>query len=103
MKEPITNVGLVCDRHEPKPNPKFKEVPPVVFIGRFVKKAFKGKDPRGQERVEHMWVAIRKVDNGELVGTLDNDPICEMEIDYGDTVRVRLEEVEAVEPPIPEH
>lgn len=103
MREPPSNVGMVCSTHAPCPNPELAKLSPEEFVGHFVKKTFNGVHPvTGKETPEHMWVLVHRVVDGELEGELNNDPICGMAIKCGDTVRVMLSEIEdfiPTEPP----
>jgi len=95
-RESIANIGLVCPDHAPKSG-KFTGVNPSTLVGKFVKKAFEGRDPRTQEtRIEHMWVKIGRVEGETLHGVLDNDPVLEMDVKDGDPVSLTISEVEAV-------
>lgn len=90
------NVGIVCPEHSPKPNEKYAKEAPESFIGKFVKLGFKGKDPTGAERTEHMWVEVTAVRDRELVGEVNNVPILEMEYECGDLIGFELDEIEDV-------
>lgn len=69
---------------------------PGWFIGKAVKVSFDSSPDAGAE-FELMWVAIDSVVNGQLEGWLANVPVTLDRIAYGDRVRVRIEEVRAVE------
>lgn len=76
MKEPHENIGFVHPCCASKPRPELTQGKPLEgFIGKFVKTAFRGKDPTGNTRTEHMWVEVKSVRDGKLVGSLDNDPL----------------------------
>lgn len=90
------NVGIVCPEHAPKPNAKYADLEPEDLLGYFAKLGFKGKDPAGRERIEHMWVLVTEVRGRELVGELDNVPILEMEYECGDIVGFEIGEIEDV-------
>lgn len=94
MAEGASNIGFVCGDHSPKPQSKFEKRSPKSFIGHFVKRAFPGKDPWGKERLEHMWVDVKSVKEGKLVGLLNNDPVTEMKEKCGDEVTVELAQIE---------
>jgi uncharacterized protein YegJ (DUF2314 family) len=96
VKESIHNIQYTCPEHSPKPNAALIEGKvPEDFIGTYVKKSFKSDAEEGP-RAEHMWVKIKRIHNGTLVGTLENDPIHVIGLEYGDLVAVKLEEIEAV-------
>jgi hypothetical protein len=93
------NVSLVCAKHAPKPG-GYEGAAPGMFVGRAVKKRFESRNPvEGSDGFEHMWVMVERIDAGELVGTLANEPAYESAFRYGDEVRVRIVEIEAVHPP----
>lgn len=54
-----------------------------------VKKRYNTSDDGG----EHMWVAILRIENGNYKGFVNNDAVNTTEVEYGDTVIVRKEEV----------
>lgn len=93
-REPRSNIGIVCEKHGPKPDPKLAKMKPEELVGCFVKKAFQVMRPDGQPLLEHMWVQVKLVDRGELVGKLDSDPQLITSLQCGDTVRVRMNELE---------
>jgi uncharacterized protein YegJ (DUF2314 family) len=97
MKEDWSNIKGVCAKHAPTVDPRWAAKPLDFFVGKFIKKGFpalhlKTKKPT----LEHMWVLIEKIENGKLVGKLNNDPVQEMELALDDTVSVTREEIEAV-------
>ena len=80
MREPLSNIGAVCDHHAPKPKPEYLALPLEHFLGGFVKLGFPFKNKDGTESKEHMWVSgIKKNEDTaipeELWGYLNNDPI----------------------------
>src|SRR5687767_2530133 len=89
------NIGLVCKHEAPQPNSKFSQKNPEFFIGKFVKKGFHGNKP-DEDLIEHMWVEVTEVKNGELVGKLNNDPIIVRSLKCDDIVTVKLEEIEEI-------
>ncbi len=99
MKEHPSNIGLVCDAHASKPG-KFSGNDPKTFLKKFCKLGFKGVNPRTKKEItEHMWVFVHEVmEDGELHGTLDNDPVCELDPPFvcGDWIGFRVEEIEEV-------
>lgn len=109
MSEPLSNIGFRCDHHAPTADSQLASWPAETFVGRFVKRAFPvldagpllGKLGTGAT-LEHMWVRVERVEAGVLVGTLGNDPLCDVGVVFGDAVTVRLEEIEDVLPPLAE-
>lgn len=93
-REPLSNIGMVCDAHAPKPRPELVKKAESL-VGKFVKKGFATGLPKGEPQVEHMWVDVQRVEGEELVGLLNNDPLV-VPLRCGDTVRVKLSEVEDV-------
>lgn len=100
MPESIFNIGAVCENHAPKPQEKYAKEKPKFFIGKFVKKGFEGVNPTtGVKALEHMWVRITSVcgvEKNTLHGTLNNDPLFDMDIKDGSKVTVKLSEIEDV-------
>lgn len=91
MPESPNNLRFFCYEHGPKPDPKLAKKPPEQFVGHYVKKAFATEVPGV---FEHMWVHVQEVVDGTLRGILDNEPIRDCGVSYGDTVTVVLEEIE---------
>ena len=93
----MPNIQMVCSKHAPKIDPRWAQKPMDFFVGKFVKKGFSALDFKTKKpTLEHMWVFIEKIEDGRLVGKLNNDPIHEMELALDDTVFVVREDVEAV-------
>lgn len=90
------NVIYVCNEHAPKPDPRYSKLAPEHFVGKHVKKGFPGVTPDGSTRLEHMWVKIKRVEDGVLIGKLDNVPTYKMDLKCGDEVKVALTEIEQV-------
>ncbi len=66
-------------------------------MGKYVKLGFKATNPvSNKETKEHMWLRVEKVDGPLLVGTLDNDPVMETEVKFGDTINFFVSEIEEV-------
>jgi hypothetical protein len=74
------------------PDRLYENYPLDYFVGRLVKKSFKARD----ERHEAMWVAIKGVQEGRLVGELDNDPQVVTRLTYGEQVTVSTAEIISV-------
>jgi uncharacterized protein YegJ (DUF2314 family) len=94
--EPLSNIGMVCPDHAPRPG-KFTGQAPRSFVGKFVKLAFKGKNPRtGDAGLEHMWVQVKYAIGDKLKGKLANEPVSIMSYKHGDTVDFSVSEIEQV-------
>ena len=90
VKENPANIVALCPEHSPKAG-KYAGRDPHEFVDCFVKKAFKATNGR----IEHMWVKVRTVNaQGRLVGRLDNEPINDCGVNYGDVVNLGVEEIE---------
>ncbi len=101
-KEKKSNIRFMCEAHAPKPNPKYVEMEPELFIGKNVKMAF----PTENENfpVEHMWVKVNEVveEDGQkiLLGRIDSEPLYAKKYYNGCGVAFRLMNIEDVyEPP----
>ena len=57
-RAPADNWGYVCDVHAPRPDPRYAQMDPAAFLGRYVKWAFAVRASAAQE---HMWVQVRTV------------------------------------------
>lgn len=86
------NIGVVCDRHAPKPG-RYKDVDPQTLIGKFVKLGF----PSKCGRIEHMWILVEAVNGDELQGTLNNDPVLDVGFVCDDGDGFTTDEIEAVQ------
>jgi uncharacterized protein YegJ (DUF2314 family) len=97
MAEPIENVRMFCGKHAPKPDERLQKVDSKEFIGRHVKIGFETDDPRVGR--EHMWVRVRAVEvrTGKFIGVLANDPMFCSNLNNGDRVIFKKEQIEAVE------
>lgn len=93
--EPLSNLGFVCPTHAPKTG-QYKDHKPQDFVGKYVKLPFRGQAPDGEERVEHMWVKVASVEKDVCVGTLNNDPLLEMDFRCGSIVKFPTVQIEAV-------
>lgn len=67
--------------------------------------AFKARDPKRAYAVkspfptkdgssEHMWVQVRSIDGEKITGELDNDPVDDVGLKAGDSVTLKLADVE---------
>lgn len=92
MREPLSNIGLPCEKHAPKPDSELAKKPPESFIGKHVKIGFPFGD---RTRLEHMWVKVFEVTEEGLKGTLNNDPLY-ADLRDGDLVEFTLDEIEEV-------
>lgn len=101
-KESLSNLNAVCAKHAPQPNPdlvKIAKKSPQTFLGWFVKKGFPAKKPDGSDTIEHMWVKVKEVKDGDLMGELNNDPLLDCGVALGDLVTVKPDEIEEALPP----
>lgn len=76
-----------------KPDSLYTKKPLDWFLGRFVKIAFQSAD----SIAEHMWVKVTEVQDSNLVGSLDNDPVFVTHIGCGDRVVLSRVQIEAVD------
>lgn len=89
-----SNVRLVCRDCAPRSTEAWKDVKPLFLVNCFVKKGFPAINPgTGASSRETMWVRVSGVRRGKLVGTLQNVPVFDMELKYGDTVAVAMKEI----------
>ncbi len=63
------------------------------YVGRHIKMAFQS----ARSTVEHMWVAVNRIDGDHLIGTLDNDPFHVETLQHGDIVKLSRTQIEAVD------
>lgn len=90
MKEPSTNIRFMCDKHSPKADGSLSKLDPQSLVGKFVKTAFHAIDHNDKPRFEHMWVKVEKVlENGNLFGALDNNPLFPCYDEKGNRIRLR--------------
>jgi len=67
---------------------------PNELIGKHIKKEFRG----GERQREHMWVKITDMTEEEdLVGVLANNPCVVKNLQYGDLVTVKMNEIEDID------
>lgn len=85
------NVRLVHEDYC-KPDPQWTHKPLEWFVGRAVKMAFQS----AESAVESMWVKVTDVEADNLVGTLDNDPVCVYHLTFGDRVVLNRTQIENV-------
>jgi uncharacterized protein YegJ (DUF2314 family) len=95
MREPKSNIGMVCPDHAPKVEKTWAEVAPIWFVGKYVKRSFPVTEHSGVT-AEHMWIRVFGYEGKELVGRLDNDPQFISNLRSGATVRCALDQIEAV-------
>ena len=91
-REDPKNIYFTCPEHSAKPDRRYLNWRLEHFLGRHVKKSF--NDNKGQ--TEHLWIKIFKIDGGKLVGKVDNDPVFDIGIRFGNIVRVDRSEIEEV-------
>lgn len=87
--EPLSNIGLVCRSHVPKPG-KYSDINPSYFLNKIAKLGF--PSPQG---TEYMWVLVKRLGNHgtDLEGVLDNNPVYDVGYDYGDGVGFDVSEI----------
>lgn len=103
--EPLSNIGLVCDKHAPKPDPRFLKIPLEKYVGKYVKCRFVVPNPpdrKGKKRaVEFMWVKVLGVKvyrrRRQLHGELNNDPVI-YPAKCGDQFLFNRDEIVAIDP-----
>src|SRR5512147_1655072 len=92
-----SNVQLVCKDCAPKSTGAWKSVRPALLVNCFVKKGFPATNPvTGARSRETMWVRVTGVRQGKLTGTLSNNPVFKMKLEFGDTVSVAMKDIIAV-------
>ena len=95
MTEPLTNLQYVCDAHAPRPDPLWARAPVSWFVGKWVKKGFTTKD--GTHNTEHLWVYVTgTIGKDVLTGPIENEPVYNVGVQYGEGAWVRLHEIETV-------
>jgi hypothetical protein len=108
--EALTNMGFVCAKHSPRPNPKFKKIPLKKFYGKLVKLGFKVSVELRKEiktfmqenglkgeppTKEHMWVRVLGPgEKKELRGQLDNTPVFALDWDLESLLEFSRAEIE---------
>jgi hypothetical protein len=91
----VRNVRMVPET-DLRPDPGLAARPPGSYVGRNIKKSFPTGDPAIP--VEHMWVRVRAVEGGALVGALNSIPVFSSHLRLGDPVQVAMGEIEGVQP-----
>lgn len=91
--EPLSNVDFFCKEHAPKSIGYQGELEKLV--GMYVKKGFPVLRVPNVQR-EHMWVKVKQVVDGVLVGTLASDPLFIPTLQFGRQVVVRRDEIEGI-------
>jgi uncharacterized protein YegJ (DUF2314 family) len=94
LKEPPSNICLVCKVCARKNMPRYRRMPLKAFVGKSCKLLFLDGDVG-----EHMWVrctGVAKMDGFQLKGTLSNDPVAVTGLDYGKPVLFNRSEIEDV-------
>lgn len=96
MKEPLSNIGAVCEDCASKPG-KYTGQDPKTFVGKHVKLGFPARDPRTMKKTtEHMWVEVQEVTPEGLKGTVNNDPIMVTQYICGTEILFTVDEIEDV-------
>ncbi len=92
--EPLCNIDILCPKHAPKPDPRYRKMPMEHFVGKHCKLAF----PAGPNK-EHMWVhctGLARHSNQRLGGLLENDPVFVDGVRRGDWIEFRRSQIEDV-------
>jgi len=75
-------------------DPKYALMPPSRFVGKSVKRSFDAVHPvKGLPAREQMWVEVDAVVGGKLVGRLNNHPVWETGLEWGDRVEVEMDSI----------
>lgn len=75
-REPLSNIGFVCEKHAADDRKSNSAKSPKSFVGKHVKLGFPtGLTGPREPRVERMWVKTLRESEGKLIGVVDNDPI----------------------------
>jgi uncharacterized protein YegJ (DUF2314 family) len=94
VTEPIENIRAVHkDCLSLKPDKKWLEYSSEWFVGKDVKIAFRHAT---EDRAEHMWVNVNEAQGNVLIGTLANQPIDSMHLEWGQLVVAAREQIEQV-------
>jgi hypothetical protein len=88
MKKNPTNFRLV-NADTFVPDSRYTKMCLMAFVGKLVKVRFQSAD----SRPEAMWVHVTGVDQHQLVGTLDNEPVDVTHLKLGDIVHVWRSEI----------
>jgi len=91
--EDLRNIYATCSDCAAKPQQKFMTWDINTFVNKWIKKSFCDKST---DITEHLWIKISKVNDDKisLTGTIDNDPVLDSGVKFGDTVQVNLDEIE---------
>ena len=84
------NIGGVCEKHAPKPNPKFAQIPVEQFLGKFCKLAVVES-----HATEFMWfnvISLAEHEGQELKGQCYNYPV-KVSMRWGDLVEFNRSEI----------
>ncbi len=93
MMEDPRNIYRTCPKHSSRPQAKYASWNPNDFVGKWIKVEFSEK---GTDKKEHLWVKINAVkEEGILLGTVDNDPLLDLEVECGDSVEVSISKIES--------
>jgi uncharacterized protein YegJ (DUF2314 family) len=94
IPEDPRNVFITCSEHASRPQEKYALEPASNFLNKWVKACF---EEIGTEKKEHLWIKVLTVkDDKTLIGIIDNDPFLNLQVKFGDTVEVKLYEIEDV-------
>lgn len=96
MSESASNIIMTCPEHSARPDPRLHGYDPFYYVSKYVKRAFKARDGG----TEHMWVKIIAVvadeQGTDLLGVVNNDPVLDVGVQCGDTVRMQVTEIEDI-------
>lgn len=92
MESP-NNIGFVCAEHASKPITLTDEQISKL-VGTYVKVGFPEKAP--SNHVEHMWIFVEALLEGDtkFTGKLDNDPVLDVGVAYGDVITRPISDIE---------
>ena len=91
--EPRSNVRMLCKDCAPKPKSLYREWAPAQFQDRWIKTAFSEKKTG---RIEHLWIKVKTATKTQITGTVDNDPVMNLAVKFGDTVKIPISKIESV-------
>lgn len=90
MKEPLSNIGGICDKHANLRLSEFQKTigERTITKGSYIKAAF-----IDGSATEYMWIRVISINQDTIEGILDNDPIVVRNILYGDTVKINISKI----------
>jgi hypothetical protein len=90
--EPSSNFQLLHRSCAPRPRPELHHLASTDYVGAFVKRAFRASDGS----IEHLWVKVDAVADGQIHGTVENDPVFDIGYANGDRVTFPIPEIEDI-------